>query len=238
MPKRDRPWDEPSKPGAQGGAPLSTALKEVIVHMYYDEDMSIDEIYPLTKSPRSGGKEHILKKTAKSVIEYYDAFGTVEPAPRAARTRKMTHAHGAVLISIVRAEPYLYLKEIAQAMTERTGVEYSAIPHLGDYSRGEDNSILVLDNCQIHKTRLAEFEAMVEAQGAKLVFLAPYCPIDNPIEKAFNVFKQFWRLNFGFLEHLEAGTGACSAIEFAMGNCYKDPATSALRTYTSCGYVA
>ena len=322
--------------------------------------MSIDEIYPLTKSPRSGGKEHILKKTAKSVIEYYDAFGTVEPAPRAARTRKMTHAHGAVLISIVRAEPYLYLKEIAQAMTERTGVEYSAgrcyyelkvrgyslkkmrkkarqrdeqkrdaywetitelliagagtrrqlcfadetakdtralrrwrgwglegdrveieelhfkgkqmsilalygcagfidydykegaykgddffdaakgmiIPHLGDYSRGEDNSILVLDNCQIHKTRLAEFEAMVEAQGAKLVFLAPYCPIDNPIEKAFNVFKQFWRLNFGFLEHLEAGTGACSAIEFAMGNCYKDPATSALRTYTSCGYVA
>ena len=50
MPKRDRPWDEPSKPGAQGGAPLSTALKEVIVHMYYDEDMSIDEIYPLTKS--------------------------------------------------------------------------------------------------------------------------------------------------------------------------------------------
>ena len=38
----------------------------------------------------------------------------------------MTHAHGAVLISIVRAEPYLYLKEIAQAMTERTGVEYSA----------------------------------------------------------------------------------------------------------------
>jgi len=79
---------------------------------------------------------------------------------------------------------------------------------------------------------------MVEAQGAKLVFLAPYCPIDNPIEKAFNVFKQFWRLNFGFLEHLEAGTGACSAIEFAMGNCYKDPATSALRTYTSCGYVA
>ena len=83
MPKRDRPWDEPSKPGAQGGAPLSTALKEVIVHMYYDADMSIDEIYPLTKSPRSGGKEHILKKTAKSVIEYYtlDSWSTWRPAP-------------------------------------------------------------------------------------------------------------------------------------------------------------
>ena len=110
------------------------------------------------------------------------------------------------------------------------------IPHLGNYARGEDNSILVLDNCQIHKTRLEEFQALVEAQGAKLVFLAPYCPIDNPIEKGFNVFKQYWRRNYLFLENTEGVLGAGAAIAFAFKHCYSDPNAAALGTYESCGY--
>lgn len=110
------------------------------------------------------------------------------------------------------------------------------IPHLGNYARGEDNSILVLDNCQIHKTRLEEFQALVEAQGAKLVFLAPYCPIDNPIEKGFNVFKQYWRRNYLFLENTEGVLGAGAAIVFPLKHCYSDPKAAALGTYESCGY--
>ena len=110
------------------------------------------------------------------------------------------------------------------------------IPHLGNYARGEDNSILVLDNCQIHKTRLEEFQALVEAQGTKLVFLAPYCPIDNPIEKGFNVFKQYWRRNYLFLENTEGVLGAGAAIAFAFKHCYSDPKAAALGTYESCGY--
>ena len=42
---------------------------------------------------------------------------------------------------------------------------------------------------RIHHTHLAELRRMVEEEaGAKLVFLAPYSPIDNPIEMGFNVF--------------------------------------------------
>ena len=280
--------------------------------MYYNEDMEVDDIYPLIPSPRKGGLPHVKKETVEKVIKYFDSFGTLEPAPRKKRARKMAPQHVAVLVEIVKKDPYLFLEEIATELTERTAVEYAVgrcyyelrsrgyclkkmrkkarqrnerkrdlywetiaellghtgsrrqlcfadetakdtralrrwrgwglggdrveieemlfkgkvlsilalygcdgfidfdfkvggykgddffesamgmiIPHLGNYARGEDNSILVLDNCQIHKTRLEEFQALVEAQGAKLVFLAPYCPIDNPIEKGFNVFKQY-----------------------------------------------
>jgi len=54
------------------------------------------------------------------------------------------------------------------------------------------NSVLVLDNCSIHHTYEDDLREMVEGVGAKLVFLAPYSPIDNPIESGFNVLKTFW----------------------------------------------
>ena len=41
---------------------------------------------------------------------------------------------------------------------------------------------LAKDNCAIHKTYEDELRYLVEVvAGAKLVFLAPYAPIDNPI---------------------------------------------------------
>jgi transposase len=111
------------------------------------------------------------------------------------------------------------------------------LPHLGNYERCEKNSILVLDNCGIHKTRLEEFQAMVDECGAKLVFLAPYCPIDNPIEKVFNVFKACWRKNAAWLEVAEAECGTGEAIEWCFNNCYKDARASAVKTYVDCGYI-
>ena len=61
-------------------------------------------------------------------------------------------------------------------------VESMIVPHLNVWPA--PGSILVLDNCRIHHTYEAELRAMVEAVGAKLLFLAPYCPIDNPILKS------------------------------------------------------
>ena len=355
--KRRRPWPESTTPGAKGGAPLHIEHKKSIINMYYNEDMEVDDIYPLIPSPRKGGLPHVKKETVEKVIKYFDSFGTLEPAPRKKRARKMAPQHVAVLVEIVKKDPYLFLEEIATELTERTAVEYAVgrcyyelrsrgyclkkmrkkarqrnerkrdlywetiaellghtgsrrqlffadetakdtralrrwrgwglggdrveieemlfkgkvlsilalygcdgfidfdfkvggykgddffesamgmiIPHLGNYARGEDNSILVLDNCQIHKTRLEEFQALVEAQGAKLVFLAPYCPIDNPIEKGFNVFKQYWRRNYLFLENTEGVLGAGAAIVFPLKHCYSDPKAAALGTYESCGY--
>jgi transposase len=48
----------------------------------------------------------------------------------------------------------------------------------------QDWSILILNNCQIHKTNtLCE---IVEAHGIVMVFLLPYSPDYNPIEESFS----------------------------------------------------
>lgn len=68
-------------------------------------------------------------------------------------------------------------------------VQEHVVPHLNAYPG--PNSILIMDNCPMHYCYLAELVAMVEARGAVLRFLAPYCPIDNPIEIAFSQFKSY-----------------------------------------------
>lgn len=47
-----------------------------------------------------------------------------------------------------------------------------------------DNSILILDNCAIHKSDI--LRELVEEKGCLLVFLPPYSPDFNPIEQSFS----------------------------------------------------
>jgi len=51
--------------------------------------------------------------------------------------------------------------------------------------------ILVLDNVAFHK--VAGIREVIEARGARLLYLPPYSPDLNPIEKAFSKLKAFLR---------------------------------------------
>jgi transposase len=48
----------------------------------------------------------------------------------------------------------------------------------------QDRSILILDNCAVHKTNA--LREVVEAHSCLLVFLPPYSPDLNPIEESFS----------------------------------------------------
>lgn len=48
----------------------------------------------------------------------------------------------------------------------------------------QDKSILILDNCAIHKTRA--LREIVEGSGQVLLFLPSYSPDFNPIEESFS----------------------------------------------------
>lgn len=48
----------------------------------------------------------------------------------------------------------------------------------------QENSVLVMDNCAIHK--MNALRVMVEGHGSRLVFLPPYSPDLNPIEESFS----------------------------------------------------
>ena len=111
-------------------------------------------------------------------------------------------------------------------------VATSIIPHLQQWPL--PRSVLVLDNCNIHKKYLEQLQGMVSARGARLLFLAPYSPVDNPIEMAFSAFKACWRRNIRWLLH----TQDSSAIKFCMGNCHKHlrGVDSHKGCYNHCGY--
>jgi len=47
-----------------------------------------------------------------------------------------------------------------------------------------DKSVLVLDNCAIHKTKA--LREILEGNRHHLVFLPPYSPDFNPIEESFS----------------------------------------------------
>ncbi|CAD8188431.1 unnamed protein product [Paramecium pentaurelia] len=53
------------------------------------------------------------------------------------------------------------------------------------------NAVLVLDNSPIHKSKLVQ--KLLTAKP--YLFLPPYSPQLNPIEKIWNIFKQFIRKN-------------------------------------------
>jgi transposase len=55
----------------------------------------------------------------------------------------------------------------------------------------EPNSVLVMDNARIHHGgRIAELAA---ERGIRILYLPPYSPDLNPIEKAFSVLKSYLR---------------------------------------------
>jgi len=64
-------------------------------------------------------------------------------------------------------------------------------PVLGNYERCEPRSLVALDNATVH--HVDGVVELIEATGAKVIFLAPYAPEYNPIETMFHLYKSSLR---------------------------------------------
>ncbi|TFY57047.1 hypothetical protein EVG20_g8692 [Dentipellis fragilis] len=71
-------------------------------------------------------------------------------------------------------------------------ISLDILPQMKAYPN--DRSMLILDNCAIHKS--AALREMVEAQESLLIFLPPYSPDFNPIEESFSTVKGWIRHNY------------------------------------------
>ena len=78
-------------------------------------------------------------------------------------------------------------------------VEHFLVPVLGDYSKGEPRSVVLLDNASTHNSDKAV--QMIEATGAMIQFTAPFSPDLNPIENYFSLYKKCLKRNCDEMIH-------------------------------------
>ena len=77
-------------------------------------------------------------------------------------------------------------------------VEHFLCPVLGNYSKLEPRSVVVLDNASLHCD--PRVRTLIEGVGAILIYTSPYSPDLNPIERCFHQYKAFlkrWTHVFG-----------------------------------------
>lgn len=87
--------------------------------------------------------------------------------------------------------------------------------------------ILVLDNVPFHKA--AGVRDAIEARGARLLYLPPYSPDLNPIEKAFSKLKAYLR---------KAGARTKETLWQAIGEAVENyNYEECLNLFKSCGYA-
>jgi transposase len=73
-------------------------------------------------------------------------------------------------------------------------VREKLVSELGNFSRKEPHSVVIMDNYSIHlDPRVRE---LIEAAGAVLLYSAPYCPELIPIEYFFHLWKSYLKRNY------------------------------------------
>ena len=86
--------------------------------------------------------------------------------------------------------------------------------------------VVVMDNLPAHK--VAGVRAIIEGIGAKLMYLPPYSPDFNPIEKAFSQIKAFLKKTAARTkEKLDAAIAAAIDVVSAQ---------NAINYFAACGY--
>jgi len=89
------------------------------------------------------------------------------------------------------------------------------------------HQVVVMDNLSVHKVK--GVRETIEATGARLVYLPPYSPDLNPIEKCWAQVKRFLRgVGARTLEHLERAVATSITLVGA---------TTTQATYRDCGYA-
>jgi transposase len=160
-----------------------------------------------------------------------EAAATTAMARRRARAAPGERAVGAVPCghwSVTTMVAALGLGGVVASLTYAGGTDTEAfatfIEHvLGPQLRSGD--VVVLDNLSAHKTE--RVRQAIEARGAALLFLPPYSPDLNPIEKAWSKVKSWLRTR--------AARTALS-LGYAIGEALDRISAADCRGYyTSCG---
>lgn len=148
-------------------------------------------------------------------------------APKGERIAEATpQGHWKVLttlgaMSVGGIEAVMTVESATDGEIFRAYVELVLCPKL------QPGHVVILDNLSAHK--VAGIREFIEARGAELLYLPPYSPDLNPIEKAWAKFKQYLRT---------AKARTAEALDLAVTEALKTiTASNAQAWFRHCGYT-
>lgn len=89
-------------------------------------------------------------------------------------------------------------------------------------------AVVVLDNLSVHKS--PRVEELLASRGVRVIYLPPYCPDLNPIEKAWSKLKSYLRKE-GARTYIALGRAIARGLE-------RITSSDALAWFRHCGYQA
>ena len=147
-------------------------------------------------------------------------------APRGQRVREATPQSHWQTLTLLAALTRRGLEAAMTILEPTDGDIFLAYGEQVLCPRLQSGQVVILDNLSAHK--VAGVEELIEAAGARLLYLPPYSPDLNPIEQAWSKVKQI-------LRSLKARTA--EALESAVAEALNAiTAETALAWFAHCGY--
>jgi transposase len=100
-----------------------------------------------------------------------------------------------LLAQITNGEKIIHSKLIEGGMDSKIFHEF--LSNFNPPNNGKKN-VLIMDNLRVHKSTkscqklgLSTIEELARSKGIEIIFLPPYTPELNPVEKIFNIIRQY-----------------------------------------------
>jgi hypothetical protein len=133
-----------------------------------------------------------VDETRKDDRTTYRRRGRARRGYRAESRVQFVRGVGYSVLPALTIDGFLSAEVVEGAFTKETFQRFilREVVHFMNPYPGK-NSILVMDNCQIHKSRV--LARILRGMGMRVMFLPPYSPDYNPIEEAFSCYKAWIR---------------------------------------------
>jgi hypothetical protein len=133
-----------------------------------------------------------VDETRKDDRTTYRRRGRARRGHRAESRVQFVRGVGYSVLPALTIDGFLSAEVVAGSFKKATFEHFiltEVVPFMNPYPG--KNSILVMDNCRIHKSRF--LARILRDMGMRVLFLPPYSPDYNPIEEAFSAYKSWIR---------------------------------------------
>ena len=136
-----------------------------------------------------------VDESSKDDRTIFRHYGRSAAGTRASIPANFVRGERYSVVAALSVDGYIGCKVVEGSVDMHTFTDFiimEVLPKMNPFPR--PRSVLLLDNCQIHKSELLRY--MVERKGCVLLFTPPYSPDCNPIEESFSALKAYIRRHY------------------------------------------